>query len=266
MMILNLIIASYNQPFYKDLMEQWKRYMNISSLIKSYFIINDICQFVNDEKNMEYKIVGEYLYFNCLEIPIPGIFEKTAKAMSVFKNDYPEVWKEVHYVIRTNVSSFYIWDRLLMYVKNIPKSRFVGGDINETPLPRYISGCGILMSKDVCDYLIHDLSNPLCISLRNNHNRIPLHKYLDDDRMIGIIFHQQHINFVSITRFNMPDNYEKIPSHFDELVLSQIPNNVFHIRTRCGTDDFRLIHGSKIYERLVDEYYPETIFISSEIS
>jgi hypothetical protein len=222
-------------------MEQWKRYMNVNPNICSYFVLNDPSKFSANETKYDYKIDKEYIYFNVPEIPIPGIFEKTVKAIQLFSaND--EFWKKVEFINRTNLSSFYIWDRLLSYVEEIPKTNFVGGEINDGPFLRYVSGCGILMTRDMAELLISNISNQ--------------QKYmLDDDCMIGVIFNNNKIHLTPIVRFNMPDNYEEILPSFNEIVLNKIPHTTFHIRARCGTDDFRFKFGTKIYKKFVDLFY-----------
>ena len=240
-MILNIIIASYNHPFYVDLMEQWKRYMNVNPNIRSYFVLNDPSKFDAYDSKSDYKIEKEYIYFNVPEIPIPGIFEKSVKAIQLFSK-MDEFWKKVEFINRTNLSSFYIWDRLLSFVEDLPKTNFVGGGINELSYLRYVSGCGILMTKDMAELLVSNISNP--------------QKYmLDDDCMIGLIFNNHKIEYTTIDRVNMPDNCEEIMESFDEIVLNKIPQGTFHVRTRCGTDKFRLEFGTKIYKKFVDIFY-----------
>lgn len=241
-MILNLIITSYNFPLYSELVEQWKRYMNICPEVLSYFLVNDPSQFQNQKDyGKSFKIENEFIYFNVPEIPIPGIFEKTIKAMEIFSKQ-EIMWNNVEYVIRTNLSSFYIWDRVISHMKDMPKTRLIGGGINMTPIPPYVSGCGMIMSKDMCELLISSFSDPSKF-------------YLDDDRMIGKVFHDNGIELTDIPRFNIPYHEFDIKD-FDELILQNIPPEVFQIRTRCGTDEFRLLYGSKIYAKFIDAFYP----------
>lgn len=234
-MILNLIIASYNYPFYPHLMEQWKRYMNRHPKIVSFFLVNDWTKFVGSEQEMSYKIENDYVYFNAPEIGIPGIYEKTVKAMKLFSQN-KAFWNQVQFIVRTNLSSFYIWDRLVTDLDSRPKQRFVGGVINMTPEPPYISGCGIVLSKDVALLLMVNLHHP--------------YKYvLDDDRVIAQILHENGIRLVSMPTFDLDI------SMWNHMNYDDIHPNTFHVRTRCGTDEFRLHYGTEMYKRLVDYYY-----------
>jgi hypothetical protein len=238
-MILNLIIASTNRPFYPMLMHQWRRYMNIHPDVVSYFLVNDSSKFVGTEKSATHKFENEFLYFNAPETGIPGIFEKTVKAVKLF-SESEEIWGKIDFVIRTNLSSFYIWDRLVEYLHDTPRTGFAGGGINATPTPAYISGCGMILSKDVCKLLVDNFHHPL-------------KNLLDDDRMIGYLMHYHSIPLVPIARHNMPS--QQIVEKTLDTIAQDIPPHVFHVRTRCGTNEFRLHVGTQVYRRFVDYWY-----------
>lgn len=240
-MILNLIIASTNRSFYPMLMNQWRRYMNIHPNVVSYFLVNDPSKFAHSEKDTTHKFENEFLYFNAPETGIPGIYDKTIKAMEVFSK-LEEVWGTVDFIIRTNLSSFYISDRLVEYLHDTPRTGFAGGGINATPTPAYISGCGMILSKDVCLLLVDNFHHPLKYSL-------------DDDRMIGYLMHYHCIPLVPIPRHDMASE-QMIERHLDT-IAQDVPVDTFHVRTRCGTDTdaFRLRVGTQLYEKFVDHWY-----------
>lgn len=242
-MILNLIIASTNRPFYPMLMSQWRRYMNIHPDVVSYFLVNDSSKFATSEKDITHKFENEFLYFNAPERGIPGIYEKTVKAMEVFSK-LEEIWGKIDFIIRTNLSSFYIWDRLVEYLHDTPRTGFAGGGINATPIPAYISGCGMILSKDVCKLLVDNFHHPLKYSL-------------DDDRMIGYVIHDCSIPLVPIPRHNMPS--QQIVEKTLDTIAQDVPVNTFHVRTRCGTDEFRLRVGTQLYEKFVDHWYGDRL-------
>ena len=114
MKVLCLIIANAlpHSVVYDGLHEEWLRYMNIDSEIKSYFITFD------NKLESDYKIDNEKstILFKGNESYVPGIYEKTILAMKICLS-LPE-FSDVKYVIRTNISSFWIWDRLLAFLEN----------------------------------------------------------------------------------------------------------------------------------------------------
>lgn len=240
--IVVLIISSDDQPFYAPLRDQWKRYMNKDPDIRSYFLRNDPSRFVSDEdRPLLCKLEGEYLYFQAPEIPIPGIHEKTVKSIMFLSQILPD-WKDVDYIIRTNLSSFYIWDRLKTYLLDKPTTNFVAGDINTHHEPHYPSGCGVIMSKDVAMRFLLYLHHPLA-------------RQVDDDRMMGWIFHEQGITMISSPRYNVRPARDDMNQVFEQYVIDDIPSTAYHIRTRCGDDMFRLKIGPNIYQKLVDHFY-----------
>lgn len=84
---------------------------------------------------------------NCLESFKPGIFQKTILTLSNSKKEYD-------YYIRTNLSTFYIFDHLSFFVRKIPTNIpcFGGYCTNWGG----IQGTGIVMNKMAKDILVEE--------------------------------------------------------------------------------------------------------------
>lgn len=77
---------------------------------------------------------------------VPGVARKTLAALKLLAQDYD-------YVIRTNLSTLWLWDRLQAYIQAAPRTRFFGGTVD----PRsgeHVCGCCMIWSRDVVDHLL----------------------------------------------------------------------------------------------------------------
>jgi hypothetical protein len=81
---------------------------------------------------------------------IPGIFYKSIHAFKYLEND------DYDYLIRTNMSSFIMIDRLISYLSTLKTDRIYNGIFNydEGSKFGYIIGWNICMSKDVVSYIV----------------------------------------------------------------------------------------------------------------
>ena len=82
------------------------------------------------------------------------IYTKTKKSMQYINETY-----EYDYVVRTNISSFWNIDNLFTLTNMLPRQKCLSGYLM---FNSFISGTGIILSKDTCNYFIHqpDVSGP----------------------------------------------------------------------------------------------------------
>jgi len=142
--IIFLIISSNNEEVYDQMRSLSPKYYNLYlDRIKFFFIENkpDLDQVIED---------GNYLYINGSESFIPGIYQKSIKAIEYVTNKY-----SFDYVIRTNLSTFWHMDNLLTFLDSRSKERFAGG----YAFQGFISGTGIIMSRDVGSYVYSNPNN-----------------------------------------------------------------------------------------------------------
>jgi hypothetical protein len=177
MKIIILIISS-ESTHYNQMKEIWKKYMNEHENIKCFFIeFND--QITEDIVLNETKNI---IYIKGLESYIPGILDKTIKSIQYLVSQNIEF----DYILRTNLSTFVVLDKLYNYleVNKIDYAGPLGIISDKIEYKKYLdhidksnkyfpSGTGILMSKIVInkllsntpDYnLIDDLSIGLILS------------------------------------------------------------------------------------------------------
>lgn len=142
--IIILIIASDNEPYYVDMQQTWKKYMNTHQNIKSYFIKGKINEHHNDVYIDEDNCT---MYANCEESLIPGILLKTIKCMNFVNANF-----DYKYIYRTNLSSFINLGKMYDYAS---KYNFDYGAVHgrhENIL--FGSGSGFFVHKNTCQYIL----------------------------------------------------------------------------------------------------------------
>lgn len=224
--VLVLIIASDNEPRYIELQHLWRSYMHSDpEHIECYFIRGDH----NLPISSLYRLDGDVLWSRTKESTIPGILMKTLYSFEYFQ---PRL-KEFDFVIRTNLSSFYVFPRLLEYLETLPKTKCYSG-----PLARYdltaASGCGMIFSPDVVELIIKHRSFLIALC-RSDYDDVVIWRLLS--------MYKVYINPSPLTLVN---NQEAL----DLFLLDPPPPlDAFHLRV--GYPD--------IYVELVKMFYPEAI-------
>lgn len=200
--ILVLIIASDQLPIWQEDQKAWKAYMHLDAKhVEAYFIKS------NPRLQTSREIQKDVVWINEEENFIPGILNKTILAMELF---LPHI-HEYDYILRTNLSSFYVFPRLLKFLESLPKTKcYCGVDNPEGPS---ISGAGIIFSPDVVELLVQNKDQLL------NHTTL-------DDVAIGIF-----LNKNKITRSFAPrTDILSIDDWFNQ--KDGISEDVFHFRTK----------------------------------
>ena len=116
MNLLVLIIASDNLPVYLTLQALWKKQFHCHPNIDMYFIKCDpnLAQEYTKTDDTIYTKGDEDIYYNLIKKTLMGI-----------KVGFIE--KTYDYVLRTNLSSFYIFSRLMDHLQNCPRENYYGG-------------------------------------------------------------------------------------------------------------------------------------------
>ena len=133
--IIFLIISSDNEGVYPQMRELSPKYLDLFKNDIKYF-------FIENRENIEEEVIEDnnFLYIKGSESFIPGIYQKSIKAIEYVSNKY-----SFDFVIRTNLSTFWNIPNLFNLLDSKPKERFSGG----YSFQGFISGTGIIMSKDV---------------------------------------------------------------------------------------------------------------------
>lgn len=142
MKLLVFAIATHD-PVMDKFAQIFKMYMNSRPWIKSYLLYGN---------SNHFRVEGEEIHFPVVETFIPGILHKTLWA---FRWALEEKL-EFDYILRANLSSFWILDRLYNYLSKMPLTRTIISH-KEYPITPgdvgMMNGSGMFFSRDVIEYL-----------------------------------------------------------------------------------------------------------------
>lgn len=159
---------------------------------------------------------GQYdRHYPVEESIIPGLLQKTMLAFKDFlESDY-------EFVIRTNLSSIFIWDRLRAYMEKWKDIADVAG-FSETR--DHFTGCNIILNRGVVQLLYE--------------NKDSLEYSVEDDLAISRFILKNDIRYTWAPRYDMIDN--TIALHGTEE-----PLEIFHVRVKGSN---RMQDVSAMYE------------------
>lgn len=232
--LLVLIISSDNIPSipliypYKQLHQVWKSYAHLDpSNVETYFIRG------NSALASQTELVEDVLWSRVEEGLIPGILNKTILSMEYF---LPRL-HEFDFVLRTNLSSFYVIPKLLEFLKTLPKNGVycASGE-------GFGSGCGYILSPDVVKLIVQNKG------VLFNHEE-------NDDVAMGKFLKKQGISLLPAPRTDILSlqDWLKYKNHIN-------PND-FHFRVKNLIHDRRAIDDVFIYSELLKIYYDRNISI-----
>ena len=236
MLVINLII-SQTSSFEDSLMKQWRRYMNINPNIKSFFIMLD------NTLSEEYIMTEDAIIMRGKESHVPGIYEKTLRAMKICLEK--EEYNGVKYFIRTNISSFWIWDRLLEFLKETPSNNYASSGLVMVKRDRNWNsphGSNMILSRDVVELITRHYDDDV--------------KKEADDIAIGGVLDKHSIPVVSYPWFECM-RYLDINNIRNTImqVIGIIPKNVFTLRNNLSCPQLRSAHEEYTYSKLIDTFY-----------
>lgn len=227
--ILVLIIASDNLPVYVELLESWKKYMHSDP---DHFEV----YFLRGDENLHEKatVEGDTIWAQTDEGYVPasgGILKKTILALEVM---VPRL-HEFDYVLRTNLSSFYVFPRLLAYLRTMPRKRcYTGSKIGDWS--QFGSGCGFIVSTD----LAYQLAT-------QGKSLIGIHT-VEDDVMIGRFLRKKQVRLIPHDRINI------LKAGDIDRINRSTSTDIFHFRVK-HPDDVRLYHDIYTHDKLFEIFY-----------
>ena len=230
--ILVLAIASDDQPYYRELQKVWRSYMNYDPKhVEAYFLKAD------PNLDQPWKIEDHVIWTRGEENYIPGIADKTIRAMEAMM---PRL-KEFDFVVRTNLSSFFVFPRLLEFAKTLPKTRLYHGCENKIlqgagkPYIPFGSGACLILSPDLVQLMVL------------NKNEL-LGSSTIDDVLFGWFFHTRGIPLTIASRFDILD----MPSWITW--KNCLPQNQYHFRLK-NPDHRRLTHEVQMHTAMAEMFY-----------
>jgi hypothetical protein len=220
--VLVLIIANDEKEYYLEEQKIWRSYMHLDrEHIEAYFIKG------SPDLEQPYLIVGDEIWSKTPENYYPGIINKTILSLEAM---FPRL-DEFDYVLRTNLSSFYYFPKLLEFLTTLPSTKCYSANIGNWHGP-FGSGAGFIISTDLAKILIKHKW-----VLQDNTS-------FPDDVLIGQFFLKYNIRIIPAPRLDFPSynafikhRNKKLPSHFH----------------------FRLKHEDELL-RSTEEIYLQTLF------
>ena len=199
MVNIAVIVISSESDVYQKLKDCW-RLSIAKTKIPVYFV-----QFYDQDQDIvvttdEIKLKGKE--------SLKNIFKKTALAFEVVTNLH-----NPDYIIRTNLSSFYIWPRLERYLIDKPREKFCSAIVGKKHNLEFPSGCGMILSKDVAKLWI------------NSKEKVVID---NDDVEFGKILAQNSIKILPCKRLDAERN--------QKLSITEIPSDCFHLRGKLYWD------------------------------
>jgi hypothetical protein len=161
-----ILIFASNFPNDKMYREVWKKYMFRDPQFKVLFIYGKSSNILTDY-NADYDMIAEHAPES---IQIPKVLE----AFKIIESRFT-----FNYLIRTNLSTFWDFEKLHLHLDVLPTQQCYSGD---GPLPDY-DGYGYYLSG--CDTIV---SNDLIYFINRDNHRVDTSPAYDDQSM-GLYFH-----------------------------------------------------------------------------
>lgn len=242
---LILIIATDDKPAYRELQKVWEAYMNSDlNHFEAYFLRAD------PQLPVPFQIRKNEIVMKTYEGFAPGIINKTIMALEAMQ---PRL-SEFDYVIRTNLSSFYVFPQLLAFLKTLPKTSVYRG-VGFYPSPQdvppefcqipFISGAGIILSNDLASLLLKESK-----TLEKYKSELP------DDVFIGLFFQKHNVMPIQAPRCDFPTRQLWLQGKND------LSTAAFHFRAKRHHNFRTAEEGYEdelfILSDLLKMYYPST--------
>lgn len=228
-----VLVICTDGKLYDELQKVWKSYMHLDpEHFECYFIR------ANPKLSSPFFIDEDVIWSRTQENYIPGILNKTLLSLEAF---LPRL-DEFDYVLRCNLSSFFVFPRLLEFLSEAPEQQFYcglrHGDGRRPKRPNgWVCGAGIIMSKDLAHLLIEN--KPALFNLS------PKTCYNVDDVAMGDFFFDMGIK-------RSPGLCIEIYSLKD---WNDIPSDVYHFRIKILDVEDRAAVELPIHHTLLKMFY-----------
>lgn len=228
---LILIIASDDKPVYHAFVNVWKQYMHSDKdHFDAYFLRGD------PTLRSPLHIEGDTIWARCEEGLPPyssSILTKTVLALDAFKDKL----NSYDFVLRTNLSSFYIFPRLLTFLKTLPRKKCYSGAriINEI---KVLSGSGFILSTDLVREILKKKESFLGVASDF------------DDMILGRFILSKKVRWIPHERTDF------LQKETIKETLKSIPEHVFQIRTKHPESE-RLKYDVLVHNALLNIFYKD---------
>jgi len=141
-----LVLASDNNPLYKEFRKIYQEYLDIDPEIKVFLVYGNQFSVEKQSYDLVYDDIPENYY--------PGMILKTIRALEDIDNNF-----DYDFLVRTNLSTFWDIPKLKERLDRQPKKNCLTGSLrrcrykNKTS-PDYIGGINLVLSRDLVKKLI----------------------------------------------------------------------------------------------------------------
>ena len=223
-----LILAS-ESTLYNAFKNIYTEYMSSNSNIKVYFVYAGNVSFVPQEHDLIYQELKE-----CVIQPHPT--KKVVRALQYINSVH-----DYDFLIRTNLSTFWVFDKLLDRLNTLPTTKTISGRIGYLS-PRYVVGSDMVVTKDLVDILAY---NPAKTYLEHNG------KYIPEDRILSEFF-TNHCAAQILDGQDYVQNIENSTLQSLYKDSEEISSCIDHFRVKNVADRSLDL---KIHEILLNRYY-----------
>ncbi len=143
-----LILASDNTSLYRQFRKIYQEYLYSNSNIKVFFVYGNEFSDIPKDHDLIYTDIEEN-YF-------PGMITKTIRAMDYIDKNY-----DYDFLVRTNLSTFWDFERLLERLEKQPKENCITGTLRQCKYEgkmssHYVAGINLVLSRDLVKELIEN--------------------------------------------------------------------------------------------------------------
>lgn len=225
--LLVLIIASDGDEIYIELQKIWQAYMHHNrQYMEAYFIKG------NPNLSISCQVLKDTIWCKTLENPQPGILNKTIMSLEIMMSRIKS--GDFDYILRADLSSFYIFPRLLDFLRVCPRSNFYSG---RELLSKYASGSGFLMSSDVAELLVQ--SKELFLNNSTDIDDVLIGKFLIKNGMVT--FRHARMDILDLAEWHS--------------FKSDITPNIFQFRVKNNNSNLRVQDDIYIHKQLLKMFY-----------
>ena len=167
----------------------------------------------------------------------PGVISKTIECLRYINKTY-----SYNHVVRTNLSSFFLLDKLVLQSNHLHKERCYAGVYSKHSNQDFCSGAGCWLSRCTSEYLVDNC-----------------HEYMwniaPDDVVIGMIMDKYRVKLHQLGRFDFIRNrYILTDSSECERWKAELVKNHYHVRIKnCNDRNMDVLYMVKLKEM----FYPE---------
>jgi hypothetical protein len=181
--------------------------------------------------NNDIELINDIIYVKGEESITPGMLIKTHSAMRYINNNY-----EYDFIVRSNLSSFWNIPHLYEILEPFLNNNIATGYVNTFRQPSFISGTGIILSKDVCIKLVE------YINFYNDYEDVLISSFI--------------LQFTNI--YSLPNNKLQFLIDGKNNIIPSDVSNILYFRIKSDGDrehdkiTFKLL-AKKIYDIDIDD-------------